>query len=98
VAKTPTERFGEADLPVQKKIPAAEQPPDVLVAQVTAVRTDASGYGVFTLDNGQVWRQTEASSLKIRSGARVKIKSGMMGAFYMSLEDGNKSFRARRVN
>jgi hypothetical protein len=98
VAATPEQRFGEKDLPIKKRVPEEEQAPDELVLKVVGVRTDQTGYATFTLENGQVWRQVESSSLKILNGARVKVRSGTLGVFYMSLENANKSFRVKRVN
>ncbi len=98
VAQTPEQRFGEKDLPVKKRLAEEEQAPDELLLKVTGVRNDQAGYGTFTLENGQVWRQVESSSLRVSNGARVKIKSGTLGAYYLSLESGNKSFRVKRVN
>ncbi|MBL8629322.1 MAG: hypothetical protein JNM81_06820 [Rhodospirillaceae bacterium] len=94
---TPEARFGEKDLAVKKRIAENELPPDELVLKVTSVRTDQAGYSTFTLENGQVWRQVEASSLRVSNGARVKIKSGTLGVYYLSLDGSNKSFRVKRV-
>ncbi|MBL8643770.1 MAG: hypothetical protein JNK21_07540 [Rhodospirillaceae bacterium] len=94
---TPAQRFGEKDLPANKRVPENELPPDEIVIKVTTARADAAGYFTFTLANGQVWRQMEASSLRILSGASVRLRSGALGVFYLSLENGNKSFRVKRV-
>lgn len=93
----PEDRFGEKDLAAKQRVGENEQPPDELVLKVMAARTDKGGYTTFTLENGQVWRQVESSSLRVSNGARVKIKSGTLGAFYLSLDGGNKSFRVKRV-
>ena len=91
-------RFGQSDLPIQKVIPKDELPPDEITARVKSVRGDASGNLTVTLDNGQVWRQTEAGPLRILPGSAVKIRSGVLGAFYMSLVSANRSVRVKRIN
>ncbi|MSO96591.1 MAG: hypothetical protein EXR11_00015 [Rhodospirillaceae bacterium] len=91
-------RFGQSDLPIQKVIPKEELPPDEMIARVKSVRGDAAGNLTVTLDNGQVWRQTEAGPLRILPGSAVKIRSGVLGAFYMSLVSANRSVRVKRIN
>lgn len=96
-AANPTDRFGEKDLSMRQRVPENELPPDELRARVTTAKFDASGYATLTLENGQVWRQMEASSLRISKGNAVKIRSGTLGVFYLSLESGNRSFRVKRL-
>ncbi len=53
----------------------------------------------FTLENGQVWEQTEAASL---AGARktdpkVSIRPGMLGVWYMKIDGYNTQAKVRRV-
>jgi hypothetical protein len=97
-APPPAARFGADDLPREKREPGVPPPPDQIVAKAVAVRTDAQGFVVVTLDNGQTWRQTDGPGLRILPGAEVKIRSGLMGSYLMSLASGNRSVRARRVN
>lgn len=94
---TPLERFGAKDLPEKKKVPEQELPPDEITAKAARVVTDANGYMTITLDSGQVWRQTESSVLKILPGTTVKIKSGVLGVYYISLTTGNRSARVKRI-
>ena len=53
----------------------------------------------YTLQNGQVWEQTEAASLS--SGRKidvpVKIKPGVMGVWYMQIKGYNTQAKVRRV-
>ena len=53
----------------------------------------------YTLDNGQVWEQTDAASL---SGARgndrnVRITPGLMGVWYLQVDGFNTRAKVRRV-
>jgi hypothetical protein len=52
---------------------------------------------VFTLDNGQVWRQSETrASFEARTGDAVKISRGGMGSFWLSTDTHNWT-RVERV-
>ena len=53
----------------------------------------------YTLDNGQVWEQTDGASL---SGARgndknVRITPGLLGVWYLQIEGFNTRAKVRRV-
>ena len=52
-----------------------------------------------TLDNGQVWEQTDAVSLKgvRRQTPKVRITPGFMGAWYMQVEGTNTRPTVRRI-
>jgi len=60
------------------------------------------GFGkgrIFTLDNGQVWEQSDATSLGgvRRTSPKVSIKPGMMGVWYMKVEGVNTQAKVRRT-
>ena len=66
---------------------------------------EVTGKGfVVTLNDGQVWSQTEddASKRPVRwrqpaSAMRVTISQGAMGTFNLVLGDENRSYKVRRV-
>lgn len=53
----------------------------------------------YTLQNGQVWEQTEPASLPgvKKTDAAVKIKPGALGAWYMQIEGYNTMAKVRRI-
>lgn len=56
-----------------------------LTAKIQGVSTNASGRGVFTLDNGQIWRQVEPDPhFTVGPGDAVRITAGLLGSFFMS--------------
>jgi hypothetical protein len=62
--------------------------------------TNASGNGVFVLQNGQVWRVNEARDISLPrdvSSVKVNIRKGSMGAYYLRREGQNKSVKVVRV-
>ena len=67
-------------------------------ASIAEIGQGMSGY-VVTLDNGQVWRQTEARTLPpVRVGDTVTIRKGMMGGYRMTFERQKRTVPAKRVN
>jgi hypothetical protein len=67
-----------------------------LTAQIASVSHNAEGRWVLTLDNGQVWRQTETRSFEASPGAAVRISSGAMGSFWIETSKHNWT-RVERV-
>ena len=52
----------------------------------------------FTLENGQVWQQTEKTNRNYRAtNPKVEIKEGFMNSYRMRLEGLNARIRVRRV-
>ncbi len=64
---------------------------------VTKVSKTPFGKMIITLDNGQVWRQTDKVRLKIESGQTVSIERGMLGSFFMGTDEVTKRIRVKRV-
>lgn len=53
----------------------------------------------YTLDNGQVWQQTDNTTLAgvRRSNPKVRIKPGMMGVWYMRIDGYNTQAKVQRI-
>jgi hypothetical protein len=53
----------------------------------------------YTLDNGQVWEQTDAATLAgvRKNNPRVRIKPGALGAWWMRIDGYNKQAKVQRV-
>ncbi|MGV8961137.1 MAG: hypothetical protein ACOH1V_12255 [Stenotrophomonas sp.] len=53
----------------------------------------------FTLDNGQQWEQTEATSLSGigKQSPKVKITPGVLGAWYLQVDGYNTRAKVRRI-
>lgn len=66
--------------------PAAEPPPSSRIsAQVTAVSRQGSGRYLVSLDNGQVWLQTQDDlGFDPQAGDPVTIKRGALGSYWMT--------------
>jgi hypothetical protein len=55
--------------------------------------------GTYTLQNGQVWEQTDTASLACvrKTDPKVTIKPGMLGVWFMKIEGYNTQARVRRT-
>ena len=53
----------------------------------------------YTLDNGQVWQQTDATTMAgvRKTNPKVRIKPGMMGVWYMRIDGYNTQAKVQRV-
>jgi len=52
-----------------------------------------------TLANGQVWAIADGSTASLRlNNPKVRVKSGVMSSFFLSIEGTNRSPRVKRVN
>ena len=67
--------------------------------QAAVIKIKKAPYGklVITLDNGQVWRQTDSTLLRLRDGDVVIIERGALDSFFIGKESANKRIRAKRV-
>jgi hypothetical protein len=71
--------------------------PEELASRVTTAQLTGAGLYVISLENGQVWRQEEAVSFRIRSGDTAEIKAGALGAFYLRRNGKGRAVRVTRV-
>jgi hypothetical protein len=79
--------------------PSAPKEAEKIVATVKAVETRARGEYRITLDDGQVWDETQHSSNTEapRVGETVTIKRGMLGSYFLSHSAG-LALRVKRIN
>ncbi|MCH8685817.1 hypothetical protein [Pedomonas mirosovicensis] len=76
-----------------------EEAPKQISASIASIDNNGLAGLVFTLDNGQVWRQTESKTLPpVRAGDAVTIRRGMMGGYRMTLERQHRTISVKRVS
>lgn len=75
-----------------------EQGVDKITSAVASVGKDARDNFVVTLENGQVWKQTDSTSFRIKEGQEIYVERGALGAFYLSREDVNRRVRVVRID
>jgi len=83
---TPEDRFGlpRAITPTKEETGPRRREATVLRARLRLVASRSDGLIVFTLDNGQVWRQLEpGSDLFARPGDAVQLSKGAFGNYWL---------------
>jgi hypothetical protein len=101
VKLTPEQKLG---LP-RAQIDAIEAPPKApaeitnFTAAIKSVSVEPPGRQVFTLDNGQVWREDQTGQyFQARPGESVRIRKGSLGSFFLdSQTHSHLSIRVTRV-
>jgi len=87
---SPSSEFGLSAEAIRKKQaaanPDAAKAPEQLVSRVKAVTTKALGAYQITLEDGQVWEETQHSSGSIppKVGETVTIRQGMLGSYFLT--------------
>jgi hypothetical protein len=78
--------------------PAVTPPAALLPGKIVALGQSARGELIFTLDNQQVWIQSEVETGKrFNVGEMVHIEHGAMGSFWLAADRGRKT-RVKRVS
>ncbi|WP_066965080.1 hypothetical protein [Microbulbifer sp. Q7] len=81
----------------QEQKQVIENAPESISATITSAKEGAHGKFIFTLDNGQVWRQTDSNRSIWRGGEQVTLERGALGSFFMRKTTGGRSLRVKRV-
>lgn len=77
---------------------ANEDTPDIIRATIVEVRAMNNGRFEARLDNGQVWRETEASRVRMpKAGSSVVITKGRLGSYRMKINNDNRRAGVRRT-
>ena len=78
--------------------PEAPKAPEQVVARVKAVVTKAGGSYRVTLEDGQVWEETQRSGgLPPEVGETVTIKRGLLGSYFLARAFG-LALRVKRID
>ncbi|MBV6416906.1 MAG: hypothetical protein CMLOHMNK_01524 [Steroidobacteraceae bacterium] len=71
--------------------------PRALAAVVRSLRRTSTGKFIATMENGQVWAQTEIDSkARLAAGSKVKLERGAFGSYLLVTPDGIGT-KVRRV-
>jgi hypothetical protein len=81
-----------------EKPPGAPPPLKELTVTVESISVDGNGHQMFTLGNGQIWRQVELDgSFSIHPGDSVVISRGVSNSYFMSFGK-HRNTRVSRVH
>ena len=92
--------FGQPadDLNREAGVPAGSEKVDQIVATITDLRLYKVYRFLISLDNGQQWRQTSASTKTFDVGDVFEIRKGSFGSYRMTELDGKRAMKVRRVD
>ncbi len=89
------------DFGAEQAAPAAtekEDPSRVMRSRIVGYFPGFTGGTEVTLENGQIWRQTDAARLSVqKTDPVVVIEKGFFGNYRLSVEGFNRSIRVKRV-
>ncbi len=90
--------FGKSSKEIERSLEEAtgSERIDSLSATVTRLRKFGYDKVLITLDNGQVWKQIDTSSLRLRVGDTVDIERAALGSFMLRKEGNNRWMRVSR--
>lgn len=67
-----------------------------ITSVVSAIQKTAYGKLIVTLESGQVWRQTNNTTLRLKPGQEVYVEEGALGSYFLGKESSNKRIRVKR--
>jgi hypothetical protein len=85
--------------PAVAAAPAAMAPTDSISAHIAGDFDGWRGSTRFTLDNGQVWEQTDDNVVTVKRVAnpKVTITRGLFNSYYMSVQGMSDSVQVKRI-
>ena len=92
--------FGTADAEAKRIVETT-----LAIEQIDQIRATVADVGespgkklLVALDNGQVWRQLDNKTLRLRNGEAVIVRKASLGSYLLEKESGSRSIRVKRVN
>ncbi|MCF2828402.1 hypothetical protein KIJ96_09820 [Pseudoalteromonas piscicida] len=83
---------------LEHKVKAASEEIEEITAKLVKTSTQGRNKMVFTLDNGQVWRQVSSETFFANEGDTLIIERASFGSFLMKKAGSNRTTRVKRVN
>jgi len=90
--------FGKDEVEMWKSVQEATGTEEIdrIEARIVEIRNSASGKAVITLDNGQVWMQTESSRARLSVNDKVTIRRRSFGSYM--LHNKKTAIRVKRIS
>ncbi len=90
--------FGQGETELRKSVQEATDTKEIdrIEAIVVEVHKSASGKAVITLDNGQVWKQSDGSRTHLSVNDKVTIRRRSFGSY--TLFNKKNSIRVKRIS
>lgn len=74
-----------------------EEAPEAIVATISKFQKTAHKKAYITLDNGQVWKQSDSTQVYWKAGDSVRIERGALNSFFIRKTEGSRRIRVKRV-
>lgn len=88
----------EQEFGLEHKKDYAEERPNKLPVMIAKKKRDPYGRWRMTLDNGQVWKQTDSRKFRFSNDqGEAFIKRGSLGSFFLGEEEHNRTMKVKRV-
>lgn len=101
VALSQEELFGRDTAEVERIVGQATgqgEPMGEMAARIVEIARIGRDRVRFTLDNGQVWEQTQTSTLTLEAGDEIEISRGLFGSYLARRAGNSRSMRVTRVD
>ncbi|HET6563821.1 MAG TPA: hypothetical protein VFG52_00295 [Xanthomonadales bacterium] len=86
---------------IQKKRASGEITEQPVAVQIVAIQYNSAGQGVFKLDNGQIWRETEVTPRHMRLDPgdpyQATLERGTIGGYRMQVEGVRRMLKVERL-
>jgi len=97
VTKTQKEsRFGGEIIEKRKRQESGYNLEKVIYT-VTKIKKSVTNKLTIYFENGQVWKQNDTISFRLKKEDKVEIYSGMLGSFFLKKMKANKAIRVKRI-
>jgi hypothetical protein len=73
-----------------------EGPKEYIEGTIVKIKESANRHYLL-LDNGQVWREIEDSTLRFKEGRKVTITEGILNSYDLKMEGQNKIVKVKRL-
>ena len=104
-AATPTsisqeDLFGKTSTEVERTVEEATGSERIDSLSATIAKLQKYGYNkvLITLDNGQVWKQVDTSTLRLRAGDSISIERAALGSFMLRKPGNGRRMRVSRID
>ena len=102
VAASPEEEFGADDLKAKRAKKEKDDRPKTLSARAVDVATNKRGKLIIILDNGQIWRQINADTNKLRvpknpEGEAMVVRRKSLGGYTLGFENDRRRIKVERI-
>lgn len=97
---SPEALFGKTEEEVRTSVQEATgaKKLDQIEARISKVKTSNTGQAIITLDNGQVWKQTDGPKLRLSEQDEVIIRRAIFGSYKLVKAGRNTTIRVRRIS